>query len=192
VRSRHPAALAEVDLEGVLAFYKRRFSLLHPWSMVWWHSQAWAALAADIPGSGEFALEIVDGALDRQSERSGAFVIDSLPPYRNSFLSACVLEGVAAAWEHALDRGDWRRAERYERAWERGMRFIEGLVIHEDDAFFSPLPGLDGGVRATLVSSDVRIDFVGHCLLGLVKGLRARRRARSLTASPLASQSLVR
>ena len=68
------------------------------------------------------------------------------------------------------------RVERHEQAWEHGMSFIERLVIRAEDAFFSPSPDLAaGGVRATLVSSDVRIDFVGHALLALVKGMRAGR-----------------
>jgi hypothetical protein len=193
VRRRRPEAQVGFDLEQVMAFYSRRFSLLHPWSMVWWHSQAWAALATDVSGAGEFAFELIDWALDCQSETSGAFLIDSLPPYRSSFLSSCVLEGVAATWELALDRGDTRRADRYEQAWEQGMRFIERLVIDQEDAFFSPSPRLAaGGVRATLASSDVRIDFVGHALLALVKGLHARDRAIRIIASPLASQSQAR
>ncbi len=188
---RLPQALAGLDLECVLAFHRRRFELLHPWAMVWWHGQAWAALADQVAGADAFAFELTDWALARQSEASGAFVIDSLPPYRTSFLSACVLEAVAAAWMLADDRGDQARAARYARAWDRGMDFVERLVIHEEDAFFSPAPSrAAGGVRATLASSAVRIDFPGHALLALAKGLQAS--GRCATASPRASRSRAR
>jgi AMMECR1 domain-containing protein len=190
VAPRRPEILDDLDLEQVLAFYRCRFSLLRPWSMVWWHTQAWAALDGKVDGAGDFAFELADWALARQSDTSGAFVIDSLPPHRASFLTACVLEAVAATWELADERGDRERAERHERAWEHGMSYVDRLVIRPDDTFFSPAAGLAaGGVRASLVSSDVRIDFVGHALLALVKGLRARERGNAVTTSPGANRS---
>jgi orotate phosphoribosyltransferase/AMMECR1 domain-containing protein len=183
---RNPDALAGLDLDRVLAFYRRRFALLEPWSMVWWHAQAWTALADAVDGAEDFAFALVDWALRRQSATTGAFVIDSLPPYRISFLSACVLEAAAAAWE----RADGERAARYAQAWHNGMRFVERLVIHERDAFFSPAPErCAGGVRATLASAHVRIDFPGHALLALAKGARA---GGAATATPRASRSPAR
>jgi hypothetical protein len=180
-------AVAGFDLDLVLAFYRHRFALLQPWSMVWWHGQGWSALADDVAGAEGFAFELVDWALARQSRASGAFVIESLPPYRVSFLTACVLEAVASVWELAEKRGDRQRAERYADSWRRGMRFVERLVMHERDAFFSPVPErCAGGVRATLVSSHLRIDFTGHALLALAKGARL---ARATTTSPRASRS---
>jgi len=137
-------------------------------------------------GAEDFAFALVDWALRRQSATTGAFVIDSLPPYRISFLSACVLEAVAAAWE----RADGERAARYAQAWHNGMRFVERLVIHERDAFFSPVPErCAGGVRATLASAHVRIDFPGHALLALAKGAHA---GAAATATPRASRSPAR
>src|SRR5262249_17355049 len=40
-----PAALDGVDLPRIHAFYLNRFRRAHPWGMVWWHGQAWSALA---------------------------------------------------------------------------------------------------------------------------------------------------
>ncbi len=36
-----PHAFDGVDLEKILRWYRRRFSLVHPWGMVWWHGQCW-------------------------------------------------------------------------------------------------------------------------------------------------------
>jgi AMMECR1 domain-containing protein len=167
--------LAEVDLAKSLEFYRRRFGLSHPWGMVWWHGQAWSGLADRVPGAAQFAFELIDWALERQSATSGAFVIQDQKPTRASFLTACVLEGVAEAWALTRRLGDLERAERYGRAWRHGMTFIERLTIRNGDAFFSPHPATAlGGVRATLPSSELRIDYAGHALLALAKGLRVQ------------------
>jgi orotate phosphoribosyltransferase/AMMECR1 domain-containing protein len=172
--SWQPDALDPLDLDSILAFARRRFDLVHPGGMVWWHGQAWTALADRVPGAGEFAETILAWALERQHETTGAFVIDDLEPNRSSFFSACVLEAVGDAWRGAETRGDAALARRYEQAWLAGMEFVERLVIDADDAYFTRDPQLlVGGVRATLVSSAVRIDYVGHVLLALAKGLHA-------------------
>ena len=169
---------AGIDLASILAFSRRRFALAHPWGMVWWHGQAWSALADRVTGAGRFAFTIADWALDRQSDISGAFVIDHLEPARTSFLTACVLEGIADVWALATRRGDARRARRYAEAWRRGMRFVDRLTMREGDAFFSPRPAMvRGGVRETLIGTELRIDVAGHALLALGKGLAAAGRA---------------
>jgi orotate phosphoribosyltransferase len=166
--------LDDLDLATSFEFYRRRFRLSHPWGMVWWHAQAWSALADRRPDFREFAFELVDWAIERQSGTSGAFIVDSMEPQRASFLTACVLEGVAAAWGCAHNTGDLARAERYECAWRGGAAFLGRLVIHEGDSFFSPYQSAAiGGVRPTLVSSLLHIDYAGHAMLALAKGLRA-------------------
>lgn len=181
-----PEALAGLDLDRVLAFHRRRFRLARPWGMVWWHGQAWHALAgraghlasgaegAGFAGFAGFADELVDWALERQTEDSGAFVIHDLEPPRTSFLTACVLEAVADAWVRAAAAGDVERAARRRVAWERGAAFLDRLTVRRGEAYFSPRPeAAVGGVRATLPSSDLRIDVAGHALIALAKGLRA-------------------
>ena len=157
-------------MPAVLSFYRRRFALTQPWAMVWWHAQAW--LTCPLPGALDFGFELVDWALDRQSTRSGAFIIETIAPYRNSFLTGCVLEAIATAWQVALKIGDQARSERYAAAWRKGMAFLERLVIRSGDELL--IAGGEralGGVRATLASSDVRIDYAGHALIALGKGL---------------------
>jgi hypothetical protein len=113
--------LAGIDLAQTLDFYRRCFDLVHPWGMVWWHGRAWSTLADRVPGAGPFAFSLVDSALDRRSETTGALLVHDVEPARASFLTACVLEGVAAAWRLARSCGDSQRAERYADAWRRGI-----------------------------------------------------------------------
>jgi len=142
--------------------------------MVWWHGQAWSALAERRADFAAFAFELVDWAIERHSQSCGAFLIHDLEPRRASFLTACVLEGVAAAWQCAKRMSDRERAAVYAHAWDRGARFLERLTIRGDGAFFSPdRKAAAGGVRATLASSELRIDYAGHALLALAKGLSA-------------------
>jgi len=167
-------ALADIDLATILAFYRKRFHLSSPWGMVWWHGQAWNELASRDAGFGRFAFDLVDWALDRQSATSGAFVIDTMEPQRSSFLTACVLEAIAGAWSRARSTGDHERAARYEDACRRGMAFVQRLTLREGDMYFSGQgAGYAGGVRAILPSSELRIDYAGHALIALAKGIRA-------------------
>ena len=99
-------SLAGIDLAQTLDFYRRCFALVHAWAMVWWHGRAWSTLADRVPGAGPFAFSLVDWALDRQSETTGAFLVQDVEPARVSILIACVLEGVAAAWRLARSCGD--------------------------------------------------------------------------------------
>lgn len=53
------------------------------------------------------------------------------------------------------------------------MRFMDNLIIRDEDTFCmkDPLHSC-GGVRLSLTSTAVRIDFVSHLLLALVKGVK--------------------
>jgi hypothetical protein len=184
-------ALDGVDVATVLQFYRRRFRLAHPWGMVWWHAQAWAALARprrEQPhreqhrerqaACADLVREILNWAVARQSRSSAAFVIEDMEPARVSFLSGCVLEGVADGWALACERGDADSAERYATSWRRGVGFLDRLTLHPEDGYFCARPtAAIGGVRATLPSSELRIDVAGHALRALAKGLRAERSA---------------
>jgi orotate phosphoribosyltransferase/AMMECR1 domain-containing protein len=168
-----PGVFADVDLPKIVAFYQQRFRLSHPWGMVWWHGQAWSALGHFQTGFSQFAFELVDWALERQSDFSGGFIIHDLEPQRQSFLTACVLEGVADVWALSKQKGDSERAKVYARSWLRGIELVDRLTIHRDDIFFSTYAkDAVGGVRPTLVSAELRIDYAGHALLALAKGLR--------------------
>ena len=177
---RMAATIAEVkgvdalprSLEKHLAWYRRRFSLLHPWGMVWWQIQGWAPIHALIGGAAlsSFVYELADWALMHQLDKNGAFLVDY---YQTgpSFHTACVLEGIAEAWALARRAGNDARATRYKDAWERGVKFLDRLIIRDEDTFAMPKPGRSlGGVRESLTSSKVRIDYVAHALLALLKG----------------------
>jgi len=161
-----------------LEWYRRRFHLLHPWGMVGWQTQAWAAVYTLMshPDYAGFVFEMADWAMDWQIESSGAFLTD-LRPSEPSVLTAFLAEGIAAAWALALDLGDKARARRYDQSWQEAMRFMNELIIRPEDAFCVREPGRSiGGVRGAPNSSEVRIDNVSHTLIALIKGALNMRR----------------
>ena len=165
-----------------LSWYQRRFRLQHPWGMVWWQIQGWAALhrLTGEQSMASFVYELADWALKHQLDKNGAFLVDYNPD-GPGFHTACVLEGIADAWALACRTGDSERARNYGEAWKRGIKFIDRLVIREEDTFAMPKPLKSlGGVRQSLTSSTVRIDYVAHALLALTKG-SAHIRERSET-----------
>jgi orotate phosphoribosyltransferase len=178
---RMAAIIADVDgieklptsLIQHLAWYRRRFGLLHPWGMVFWQTQGWAAIHKQTADQrvASFIFELADWAVERQLEKNGAFLVD----YARGgpgFHTACVLEAIADAWSVAHRVKDAERENKYLRAWERGIKFVDRLIIREGDRFAMPRPSRAlGGVRESLTSSKVRIDYVAHTLLALVKGL---------------------
>jgi len=177
------AVLAAVDgpsrlpssLDQHLVWYRRRFRLLHTWGMVFWQTQAWAALYKQTADASMafFVFELADWALERQLDKNGAFLVDYARE-GPGFHTACVLEALADAWCVAHLAGDIEREDKYFRAWERGMQFVDRLIIREGDRFAMPQPARAlGGVRESLTSSRVRIDYVAHTLLALTKGLSA-------------------
>lgn len=162
-------------LEKHLAWYRRRFGLLHPWGMVFWQTQGWAALHAlnGTSSMAAFVYELADWSLDRQLNKNGAFLVDYAPD-GPGFHTACVLEALADASAVAHRTGDARRERTYRAAWVHGCTFVDRLIIREGDRFAMPNPGKSlGGVRESLTSSTVRIDYAAHALLALVKGLSA-------------------
>jgi AMMECR1 domain-containing protein/orotate phosphoribosyltransferase len=159
-----------------LRWYRRRFRLFPTWGMAGWHPQAWAALH-ETSGDREhadLALEIADWALPRQHEKTGSFLCD-LEPAGFTFHTGFLCEGMAAAWKVARSLGDAERTERSRRSCEEGLRFMNRLILREDDAFCLAEPSAAvGGVRAALYLSEVRIDYVSHTLFALL-GAEAQR-----------------
>ncbi len=158
-----------------LHWYRRRFRLLHPWGMVGWQTQAWAAihkLTGD-PDHANFVFEMADWALDWQHERTGAFISD-LSPTGPSFHTGFLAEGMAAAWNLAVRTADRERAARYERSCREALRFMDQLIIAPEDTFcMRDQARAIGGVRQSLITSNVRIDFVSHTLCAVVASLWA-------------------
>jgi orotate phosphoribosyltransferase/AMMECR1 domain-containing protein len=160
-------------LEEHLAWYQRRFRLLHPWGMVFWQTQGWAAVyrLTETQPIASFVYELIDWACEHQLRKNGAFLVD-YDPEGPDFRSACVLEALADAWLVADSRAERRRARRYQLAWTRGFDFVERLIIRDADTFAMRDPSRSiGGVRESLVSSITRIDYAAHTLLALAKGL---------------------
>ena len=169
-----PGALDGLDMPRILGFYRRRFELVQPWGMVWWHARAWNALADRSAEFARFADELLHWAIERQSKLTGAFLIHSMEPHRSSFLSACILEAIGDSWLRASRTSNADLAATYAAAWTKGAKFVERLVLNDADCYFTADPEkFVGGVRATLASSALRIDYSGHMLLALAKGLRA-------------------
>jgi orotate phosphoribosyltransferase/AMMECR1 domain-containing protein len=161
-------------VEKHFRWYQRRFRLLHPWGMVWWQMQAWSSIynLTGIKRYADFVFEIADWALDRQLDLNGAFLVDTVK-YGPGFHSACVMEGVADAWSLALQLGDRKRSVLLENSWKKGMEFMNGLMVREEDTYFMQAPSAAiGGVRESLVSNYLRIDFAGHHLTACTKGLK--------------------
>lgn len=171
---RHPSGGWTANLSAQLIWYRRRFRLVHPWGMVGWQTQGWAAvhkLTGDVEQA-RFVFEIADWALEWQQERTGAFITD-LSPTGPSFHSAFLAEGIAAAWELATRIGDRERAARYERSCREALRFVTRLIVHPEDTFCMRHPARAlGGVRESLTTSRIRIDFVSHTLCAFMATLR--------------------
>jgi orotate phosphoribosyltransferase/AMMECR1 domain-containing protein len=169
-------------LDGAFGWYRRRFRNLQPWGMAGWQTRAWTALHAltRAPEHAAFVFEIADWALDWQQERTGAFITD-LHPGGPSFHTAFLIEGITDAWALALELGDHRRAEAYERSWREAVRFLDQLIVRPEDTFcMADAERALGGVRSARANTDVRIDFVSHTLIALIQGASLSRSEESL------------
>ncbi|MGH8907593.1 MAG: AMMECR1 domain-containing protein [Egibacteraceae bacterium] len=164
-------------LRRALRFYRIRFRQNHHWGAVAWLPQAyaaWGSLLADAALTA-FAYEVADWALQFQSRGTGAFLNDHQSDSPGA-TTALYLEGLAAVWAAAEAEADAAGQRRYRSACERALRFLDRLVYQERDASVLPNPDWAiGGLRTSLTSSDVRIDYVHHAL-SAVLSVRPRRK----------------
>jgi plasmid stability protein len=115
---------------------------------------------------------------------NGAFLED-LSPDEPSFNTGFIAEGVAASLAIALAVGDTERAARYAASVESAARFMARLTILPEDVFAMRAGAAAvGGVRATLSSSDIRIDQVSHTLHALVTYADLQRRYGFASPAP--------
>jgi len=154
-------------------WYSRRFASRPSWGLVGWHTQAWsrAFLLTGREEYADFAFRMADYATDRQLQTSGAYLTDlwRLGP---SFHTAYIAEGILDAYSLAKARGDTCRAERYAGSWREAMRFMASLVVRERDTFCMPRPEIAvGGVRHSHLNYVLRVDFNGHYLTALSRGM---------------------
>jgi hypothetical protein len=161
------------ELRRALRYYRMRFRQNHHWGAVAWLTQAfseWGLLLTD-PSLTAFAYEIVDWALQFQSEKTGAFINDHQADSPGA-TTALYLEALAKVRTAAEVEGDMMREQHYRAACERALRFLDRLVYQERDSVVLPNPiAAIGGLRTSLTASDVRMDYVHHAL-GATLGLR--------------------
>jgi orotate phosphoribosyltransferase len=176
-------AVDEERLARAFLYYRHRFRHRRGFGQVSWYSQAfarWWQVTRD-ERFAVFVFEIVDWLVTYQQEKTGAFVNDHQPE-TPGYMTAVYLEAVAAASNLAVALGDVRRRQTYTDAFERGLRFLDRLVIQPRDA--SVLPGGSyalGGLRRAVHYSEVRTDFVQHALSAVLE--LKEERAQSLDTS---------
>src|SRR5262249_49787071 len=145
--------------------YKRHFGqvswLMQAFSQ-WWQ----------VTGQKHFAdmvFEIGDWLLGYQQDKTGGFINDHQPETPR-YTTAVYLEGITAAFNVAASLGDRKRSQTYFDSFERGLRFLDRLIIQERDAAI--LPNLDyalGGLRRGIYYSEIRTDFVQHSLSAIIE-----------------------
>jgi hypothetical protein len=123
-------------------------------------------------------FEIADWLLGYQQDKTGAFINDHQPD-TPGYTTGVYLEGVAAA----LAVADGSRYETYSSSFERGVGFLDRLIIQERDR--SLLPNLDyalGGLRQGIHYSEIRTDFVQHSLSAILSHKEAQKESQKAHA----------
>jgi hypothetical protein len=174
-------ALAAVARTGLIAaghpgidqafrYYRHRYRYRRDFGQASWLSLAFAAWSG-VTGNREYAdfvFEVVDWVLEFQHARTGAFLTDHQPD-PPGFTTAVYLEAVGAAI-HVAECFDPDRQPRYEEAWRSGFAFLDCLLIQDRDESVVPNPGYaSGGLRESLYSGHIRIDFVQHALAAILE-----------------------
>ena len=165
---------AQVDLDVVhrcFKYYRHRFRYQRHFGQVSWLMQAfanWWQVTRD-GCFAEFVFEIGDWILTYQQEKTGGFINDHQSD-SPGYTTAVYLEGIGAAFRVAASLGDSERSERYRRSFLEGFRFLDRLILQPRDA--SILPNFElacGGLRESLYSSRIRLDFVQHSLSAILE-----------------------
>ncbi len=161
------AGLTEIQqsgLQSAFRYYRHRFRYNRDFGQVSWMMQAfsrWWKLQPD-PEFSAFVFEIGDWILEFQSEKTGSF----MTPHQSDtpgFTSAVYLEGLGAA--ATISAGN-----QYLDAYVQGMQFLNRLTIHPGHASVLPNSELaTGGLRQSLYTSFVRLDFVQHALSSVLE-----------------------
>jgi len=127
----------------------------------------WARVQPD-PEFSSLVFEIAGWMLQFQQEKTGGFINDHQPD-APGYTTAVYLEGIGAAARLAASL-DAARHRRYQSACFHGMAFLNRLTIQPMHG--SVLPNTHyaiGGVRQSLYSSFVRLDFVQHALSSVLE-----------------------
>ncbi|HEY6352010.1 MAG TPA: AMMECR1 domain-containing protein [Candidatus Angelobacter sp.] len=153
--------IKQSKLQSTFRYYRHRFRHNRDFGQVSWMMQAfsrWWRIQPD-PGFAALVFEIGGWILEFQNEKNGAFMTghQSDTP---GFTSALYLEGIGAA--AAIPS---QNQSKYLDAYVRGMQFLNRLTIRPHHA--PVLPNSEyavGGLRQSLYTSFVRLDFVQHAL----------------------------
>jgi AMMECR1 domain-containing protein len=170
----HSAGLSDIEadkLNAAFKYYRHRFRYRRDFGQVSWMMQAFSAWckATARRDCADFVFEIGDWILQYQQEKTGAF-INNHQQDTPGYTTALYLEGIAAAMHLADELGDAARHRRYADSLSRGFMFLDRLVIQPRDASLLPNPGFAiGGLRQSLYRSEVRVDFVQHCLAAILE-----------------------
>lgn len=161
----------EKKLYKAFSYYRHRFRHKRDFGQVSWLMQAFGEWWRETgePLFADFVFEIGDWVLEYQQEKTGAF-INGHQSDTPGYTTALYLEGVGAAMRVAAALGDDARHKLYADSFIRGLRFIDRLVIQRRDA--SILPNIEfalGGLRQSLTSSQIRVDFVQHSLSAILE-----------------------
>jgi orotate phosphoribosyltransferase len=161
------SGLTEINqskLQNAFRYYRHRFRYKRDFGQVSWMMQAftrWWKIQPD-PEFSSLVFEIGDWILEFQNEKAGSFMTDHQPD-TPGFTTAVYLEGIGAAAGIAMH-------DKYSVAYAQGMQFLERLTILPSHA--SVLPNSEcaiGGLRQSLYTSFVRLDFVQHALSAVLE-----------------------
>ncbi|HEY2495751.1 MAG TPA: AMMECR1 domain-containing protein [Candidatus Angelobacter sp.] len=151
-------------LNDAFRFYRHRFRHDRDFGQVSWMMQAfsrWYRIQSE-PEFAALVYEIGDWILEFQNEKTGGFLTghQSDTP---GFSTALYLEGIGAA---AVISGQGK----YRDAYMHGMQFLDRLTIKLSHASVLPNSELAmGGLRQSLYTSFVRLDFVQHALSSVLE-----------------------
>jgi orotate phosphoribosyltransferase/AMMECR1 domain-containing protein len=163
--------LDEAKLALAFRYYRHRFHNRPHFGQVSWLAQACKAcwrIKPD-PCFAELAFEVADWILCFQQQRTGAFQNDHQSD-TPGYTTALYLEGLAAAAWLAASTGNEPRHRAYLESCRRGLQFLDGLIIQPRDSSLLPNPALAiGGLRRSVLASEVCIDFVQHDLAALIE-----------------------
>ncbi|MBX7096138.1 MAG: AMMECR1 domain-containing protein [Myxococcaceae bacterium] len=159
-------------VERGLGYLRRRWRAQPGWGAVAWVAQAAAAWARRLSSRAHLALceEVFAWALPWQSDVDGAFLDGQVRWTGTGATTAVTLEGLAPAIAAARALGQPQLARREERAFARGLSFLDSLTWQARDASVLPAPERAcGGLRLGPLRSDVRLDFVQHALSAVLE-----------------------
>jgi orotate phosphoribosyltransferase/AMMECR1 domain-containing protein len=161
----------EAKIWQAFIYYRHRYRYKRNFGQVSWMMQAgrlwWKATRQ--PEWAEWVFEIADWIREFQLERSGGF-INRHQQDGPGYTTALYLEGLGAAADLARDLGDNARYQACIGACENGYRFLRQLVIRPEHDAMLPSPSYAlGGVRRSLIASEIRLDFVQHSLAAVLE-----------------------